>query len=110
MNLTIKTDDGKWVCNVWGTHFRVQEASPPKPIGDRLLDDLNRGRYENGILYAYRLKDGDFSTDVDCGAQRFLKDRGPRATGNGLRRLGFDKKQVAQILDATKIAASPVFG
>jgi hypothetical protein len=91
MNLTIKTDDGKWVCSVWGTHFRVQEATPPKTTGDRMLDDLNRGRYENGILYAYRNDDGTFETDVDCGA----------------RRLGFTQKQVTQILAATKVALTP---
>lgn len=108
-DITIKTVDGKFVCTVWGTHFRVTQATVPGKTGNRMLDDLNQGRYENGILYAYRNKDGTFETDVDCGGQRFLKTRGPRATGNGLRRLGFNQKQVSQILDATKIAlGSPV--
>jgi hypothetical protein len=108
-DLKITTNDGKFICHVWGTHFHVKTTKFPASTGDRILDDLNRGKYENGIIYAYRNIDGTFETDIDCGMQRFIKTRGPRETGNGLRRLGFSQKQVTKVLDATrKSLVSPV--
>ena len=85
--------------------FRVM-TNDPKMVNDESLNRLASSIQSAGLLHAWRQSNGNFNCDSEAGFMRQCSYRTPRAVGNALRRLDFDKKQVRKIMEITRKAVA----